>query len=199
MDKDYLIKLTLGLYRVTELFPAREPLKFSIREKANQILADSLLFFTKNPLNLKEKQKKNFSEKILKNIEILRAYFKIAQAQNWLKKENFFILKREYEKIKEGIIQELKEKAFPARIIKEEREEAFAENSSLPMKNERCKKILKVLSQKEKAQVWEFKQIFPGVSKRTLRRDLDFLLNRGLIERIGDKNNTFYRLKRKIS
>ena len=202
MDKDHLLKITLALYRVTELFPAREPLKFSIREKANQILADSLLFFTKNPLKLEEKQRKSVSDPILGNIEILNSYFEVAQDQNWLRRENFIILKREYEKIREEIVRELEKREVHERVV--EREESmpdFRESSSLEnsqIKNERCKKILEVLNQRERAQVREFKQIFIGVSKRTLRRDLDFLLNRGLIERIGNKNNTFYRLKRRL-
>ena len=43
MDRDYLIKLTLAVYKVTKIFPSKEPLKFLIREKANQILADFIL------------------------------------------------------------------------------------------------------------------------------------------------------------
>ena len=39
MDREYFIQLTLGLYRVTEMLPDKEPLKFKLREKANDILA----------------------------------------------------------------------------------------------------------------------------------------------------------------
>ena len=61
--------------------------------------------------------------------------------------------------------------------------------------NERQEKILEVLREKGRAQVWEIKQIFPQVSKRTLRRDFESLFKRGIIERIGERNNTFYRLE----
>ena len=61
--------------------------------------------------------------------------------------------------------------------------------------NERQEKILAVLKEKEKAQVWQIKQIFPQVSKRTLRRDFENLFKRGIIERIGERNETFYQLK----
>ena len=87
MDRDYLIKITLAVYKVTDIFPKEEPLKFLIREKANQILAD---------LVSKEK-----IEKIRKNIEIINTYFEIAEKQNWVDELNFLVLKREYAKIKE--------------------------------------------------------------------------------------------------
>jgi len=60
--------------------------------------------------------------------------------------------------------------------------------------NERQKKILSILKNKDKAQVWEFKTTFPDVSKRTLRRDFEYLYNQGMVERVGEKNNTFYQL-----
>ncbi len=43
------------------------------------------------------------------------------------------------------------------------------------------------------------KQVFPEVSKRTLRRDFENLLKQGIIERIGEKNDTFYQLKRSLA
>ncbi|MFH0792053.1 MAG: DeoR family transcriptional regulator [bacterium] len=60
--------------------------------------------------------------------------------------------------------------------------------------NDRQKTILSILKSKEKAQVWEFKATFPDVSKRTLRRDFEYLFNQGMVKRVGEKNNTFYRL-----
>lgn len=189
MDKDYLIKLTLAVYRVTELFPSREPLKINIRERANRILADSVLIFSKNPVNLAKEQKNKIFEQILGNIEILQGYFEVARAQKWLREENFLVLKREYAKMGQEISQKpLKRENKPTNQV--------TENSSLLVGNERCGRILEVLRQKEKAQIWEFKKIFPQVTKRTLRRDFGYLLTRGLVERLGDGKWTFYKLKR---
>lgn len=192
MDKDYLIKLTLAVYRVTELFPSQEPLKIDIREKANQILADTVLIFSQNPVNLAKEQKNKVFEQILGNIEVLQGYFEVAQAQKWLREPNFLVLKREYDKIKEEIKEEglkKEKKSFKPRP---------GENP-LPfdnLRNERWRKILEVLKQKEKVQVWELKNIFPQVSKRTLRRDFDYLLKKGLVERIGNGKGTFYKFNR---
>lgn len=163
MDRDYLIKLTLAVYKVTDIFPKEEPLKSLIREKANQILADSIS---------KEKP-----EKIRKDIELINGYLEVAEKQDWVDELNFLVLKREYAKIKGG----LKESPKPV-----------GHQSDL---GERCKKILEILKQKERAQVWEFKKIFPEVTKRTLRRDFEFLLKQGLINRAGENNNIYYKIR----
>ena len=189
MDKDYLIKLTLAVYRVTELFPVREPLRIDIRKRANRILADSVLIFSQNPVNLAKEQKNKVFEQILGNIEVLQGYFEVAQAQKWLEEANFLVLKREYAKMGQEI-----SKKPPKKQNKPFKQST--EDSPLSVGNERCGRILEVLRQKEKAQIWEFKKIFPQVTKRTLRRDFGYLLTRGLVERIGDGKWTFYKLKR---
>lgn len=171
MDKDYLIKLTLAVYKVTDIFPKQEPLKFLIREKANQILADSIL---------KEK-----IEKIRKDTEIINSYLEIAEKQDWVDELNFLVLKREYAKIKEG----LKGK----KVVSNPKDPKPSNPHGIL--SERCRKILEILRQKEKAQVWEFKKIFPEVTKRTLRRDFEFLLKQGLIDRAGENNNIYYKIR----
>ena len=171
MDKDNLIKLTLAVYKVTDIFPKEEPLKFLIREKANQILADSIL---------KEK-----IEKIRKDTEIINSYLEIAEKQDWVDELNFLVLKREYAKIKE----ELKSK----KVVSSSKDPKPANPHGIL--SERCRKILEILRQKEKAQVWEFKKIFPEVTKRTLRRDFEFLLKQGLIDRAGENNNIYYKIR----
>jgi len=59
----------------------------------------------------------------------------------------------------------------------------------------RQEKILDILKEKGKAQVWEVKKIFPQISKRTLRRDFELMFKQGIVQRMGEKNNTFYQIK----
>jgi predicted HTH transcriptional regulator len=61
--------------------------------------------------------------------------------------------------------------------------------------NARQERMLEILRNKEKAQVWELKKLLPEVTKRTLRRDLDDLLNRNLVIREGEWNNVLYRIR----
>jgi len=131
-------------------------------------------------------------------LEVLDGFFEVAKNQNWIKPEDLLNLQKEYSKLK----GQLKLKAEPIKsevkltqvrpLQKSELTEVRPVQNSM---NERQEKILAVLKEKEKAQVWQIKQIFPQVSKRTLRRDFENLFKRGIIERIGERNETFYQLK----
>jgi len=192
VEKDYLVKLCLAVYKVTELFPEKESLKFFSRERANRVLADSILFFSKNPVSLTKEQEKRFSEEILGNIKVLQGYFEVAENQNWVKKENFLVLKKEYDKIEKEINKGFSKKES-SDIIK--KEEVPSQISLDKIKKGRYKKILEILGEKKEAQVRDLKEIFPQISKRTIRRDFDYLLRKGLVERVGDKNRTLYKLR----
>jgi len=160
MDSDYFIQLTANLYRLTLLFPKKEPLRYKMRELADDILA----------------------KPIEKDLEILDSFFEVAKAQNWVSSSNVLEIQQEYSKLKEGL-KSSPEPSYGAELRKVERGSG------------RQEKILEILKEKGRAQVWEIQKIFPEVTKRTLRRDFEGLLNQGLIERIGERNETFYQLK----
>jgi predicted HTH transcriptional regulator len=164
MDKEYIIELTKKLYRLTILFPKKEPLRYKIRDLATEILA--------------KPDEQDF--------EILNSFFEVAVAQNWVNSADILAIKSEYDKLRREIIS-----------IRPEKKKAESDLRPLFVKNlaDRQEKILGILKEKGRAQVWEMKQIFPQVSKRTLRRDFEFLLKQGAIERFGEKNNTFYQVK----
>lgn len=201
MEKSYFIKLTVVLYRITELFPKEEPLRFSLRKKANDILADATLIFRANSVVLAKAEKKRLLERIIKNIDIIQAFFELADKQKWIRQDNFLVLKREYERIAKEAELSLaanKESVQPkvAKNIQQTKpqETVFKQTSTVstePLK-ERHKKILKLLKSRGVVQVKDVKDILPEVTKRTLRRDFDFLLRQGLVGRRGDKNKTEY-------
>lgn len=232
MDKKFLIQLTSNLYQLTLLFPKKEPLRFKVRELADEILAEliSIDSITGNPqVRLKEDRVRQ----ILENLEILDNFFEVAKNQNWVSSLNFLEIQKEYGKIKEGFARlsfakqnlgEIKKinnlglpKDSPKTVLAGSRQQKILDSNppSLPAnlgggqatytpppaegigreRNPRQKKILEFLREKGRAQVWELKKIFLEVSKRTLRRDFEQLLRQGLVERRGEKNNTFYQLK----
>lgn len=200
MDKNYLIKLTTNLYRLTLLFPKKEPLRYKVRELADEVLADSILIKRENP------NKSKVALELDKKLEILDGYFEVAKNQNWVSPYDILEIQKEYSKIKEETTKlatsETKEqepKGQQSRALvdlntlivnlekKAEKREGEREN--------RQKRILDILKEKDRLQVGELKSVFPEVSKRTLRRDFESLLKQGLVERRGEKNETFYRLK----
>jgi len=220
MDKSYFIKLAKVLYRVTELFPQEEPLRFSLRKKANEILSDTVLVFGSNPVILAVAEKRKLFEQIIKNIEIISAFLELAETQNWVNQENFSVLKKEYKKIAQEVALEdaiLKTKQASKKTIIKNTLQIRPKNSvfdtktsvATPIANpasiprsrpielpielkDRQKKILQFLKTKGAVQVKDVKEILPDVTKRTLRRDFDLLLKNGLVGKRGDKNTTEY-------
>ena len=195
MEKENLVKLTLALYKITEIFENKEPLKILLREKADNVFANSLLFFSENPDYLTKEEKNKKARQILMDIEVVKGYFEIAESQNWIKKENFLVLKREYN----IIIKEIKE-------VFSRKEPVFSEKTTEienktkkwsveDLGNERRKKILEMFKSKETIQVKDLKDIFHNITKRTLRRDFEYLLNKNLIKRRGEGNMTVYMLR----
>jgi DNA-binding transcriptional ArsR family regulator len=102
----------------------------------------------------------------------------------------------EVEEEEEGIeLSELELKKEKPRKKKKEKVSQKKEDISSDELLDRQKKILNILKEKDKAQVGDFKEIFPDVSKRTLRRDFKYLTEQGFLERKGERNNTFYKVK----
>jgi predicted HTH transcriptional regulator len=159
-SKEKLIEITKRIYRLTQLFPKKEPLRYKIREIADEILAN-LLRETKNPTS--------------KDWEILDSFFEIAKEQNWVSPREICQIQEDYK----NLIAEIQ----------------FRPEENQISINERQEKILEILKEKGKIQVGQVKELFPNVSKRTLRRDFQSLMKKGIIERIGEKNKTFYKLK----
>jgi len=169
MDRSFLIQLTNEIYRLTLLFPKKEPLRYKMRELADDILANCLTPGVK-------------PNSVLENLEVLDGFFEVAKNQNWVKKEELLNLQKEYGKLK----------SFPQQKLAEVWPRSVAEEHKKTWVGPRQEKILAFLKEKEKVQVWQIKQIFPQVSKRTLRRDFENLFKRGIIERIGERNETYY-------
>lgn len=202
MDKAYFINLTNKLYRLTLLFPKKEPLRYKMRELTDEILAGLILQInlTEDGPLLKLKKGGDLNTKL----EILDCFLEIAGAQNWVSLKDVLEIKREYVKIKEELeADENLEKTLMLFPNIGSPASNKSNNDSLPKvvaanfsgQAVRQERILEMLKEKGKAQVWELKKIFPEVTKRTLRRDFEYLLKQGLVERIGERNETFYQVR----
>lgn len=261
IDKGFLVQLTDHLYQLTLLFPKKEPLRYKIRELADDVLADSVRIMSRgNPTGSIGLE----CQRALENLEVLDSFFSITKEQNWVSSDKVFTLQEDYIKLIEYLSsridsqirslkteapslkiqepafkpfpleeQENKEKEEQEEEKEEETKEETKEERELPEElqrekiialsppfssepedeegtlgleefiqgppgnelNERQQRIMEALKEKEKSQVWEIKKIFPETTKRTIRRDFNYLLSQGLIERIGEKNDTFYRLR----
>jgi len=190
--KEKLIELTKRIYQLTLCFPKKEPLRYKIREIADEILLN-VIRGTKNPTH--------------KDWEVLDSFLEIAKEQNWVSPKAILDVKKEYQDLFENLYipsiksQEnlnLRENTLngvrPHLNLNGVEPQVVHEPQVIHV-NERQRKILEILKEREKIQVGQVKEFFPNVSKRTLRRDFQKLVKKGIIERIGEKNNTFYKLK----
>jgi|WetSurMetagenome_2_1015567.scaffolds.fasta_scaffold480069_1 hypothetical protein len=164
MDKERIVKITDNLYRLTLLFPKKEPLRYKIREAAIEILA--------SPAE--------------KDFEILDTLFEVAKLQNWVRPEEVLAIQSEYGNLMKDLIDQKPQKVVAIEAVSQPVTKGLAK---------RQEKILDILKEKGKAQVWEVKKIFPQISKRTLRRDFELMFKQGIVQRMGEKNNTFYQIK----
>jgi hypothetical protein len=141
----------------------------------------------------------------------LLVYLDRAKKEGWVNPGNFSLLETEYGRIRE-LLEIFEDMEAPDTKIKEEElkkekqvlhalprierkeEKPEAEDRSL---TQRQKRIIEFLRTKENAQVWELQKVLPQVTKRTLRRDLDELLQKKLVERKGEWNSVVYELKEK--
>ena len=181
MEKGDLIQLTNETYRLTRLFPQKEPLRNRIRGVAADVLSAFL----------------SQEDALLPLLNVLEGFWAVAGEQNWVKSDLLLSVAEKYASFKREV-EDIVPGMRPLALMKTEKPSqettdfsAFVSDSH--KSNERRQdKVMAILKDKGKAQVWEFKKVFPGVSKRTLRRDFECLLAQGLVERIGDKNQTFY-------
>lgn len=178
MNKEFLIQLTNNLYRLTLLFPKKEPLRYKMREVAGGILV----------------------KPETEDLEILDNFFEVAKNQNWVSPQEILAIQQEYANLRGELKQPSFVKTTDVEEISGNNPGAGANHKVILAQSiaERQEKILAFLKENGRAQVWQIKQILPEVTKRTLRRDFENMLGQEIIERVGERNNTFYQLKTEV-
>ena len=203
MNSDYFIKLTFNLFHTVEDWPETDFLKFQLRSLASQILNDLILTSNSSQID------GEIEVRLSKSLENLIRSLERARNQKLMQRQKFLLFSREYKTIQESLIEPEKcfKKELPVIKKKDEtlivlpKEKKKIKKTPIikevPAKvdfNSRQEKILKILEGRTKVQVWELKEVFTDISKRTLRRDLDELLKKGFIMRQGQWNEVSYEL-----
>lgn len=191
MNKDFLIETTNKLYQITLLFPKKEPLRYKLRDLGTEIFAHLIfLLGSENPGN-NTTVFRNFNDKLFeqtrKQLNVLDGYFLIAKAQNWVSPKDLGEVQGKYYNVREY----LKGLGLQKREIK-----APISVSKAPVLKRRHSKILNILNSRGRTQVGDLKNDFPGVTKRTLRRDFEYLSKKDFVERRGEGKDTFYVIKK---
>lgn len=213
MTSDFFVRLTMATHKVADILPKQDPLRSQMQDCANKLLASLILLAKENPVT--KEQKRTVTPKAIRELGVLIAYLNYAKRMSKLNPENFLILEREYNKVGEFLrrIHETQgdfhgSAGAPPKSPAEAKQLASAPQppdaafrrspSSAPLNSSlstRQTRILALMRNKPKVQVWELQKVFGEVTKRTLRRDLDSLLNLNFIVRKGEWNEVFYQIR----
>ncbi|MBI3631191.1 MAG: hypothetical protein HY221_02540 [Candidatus Sungbacteria bacterium] len=203
-----ILPLTKALYRVSERFPEREPLRRRIREYADEILAGVVEW------NLDAQ-----AGELAGKIDTLRDYLLIAAHMQWVSSINIEVLARGYTMLCDDI---QKERLWEPKRRRQETEAILGDldipekNESTPVKkedfshefdnakitieipryepNERQRTILQHLTLAKQAKVSDFFSLLGPISSKTIQRDLTELVNKNVLRKEGQKRWTVYSL-----
>lgn len=221
------LELTLALYRVTESFPGDEPLRAHMRAKANETFEAVIEY---GHFDDPEREIRH----IIRKIETLKGYFRIAQSSRITHPVNLAVLEREYESLGNFLRRELESvaeigrqgirqyedeytKAEPVHEAASEigevnrgnvagrnmigadtwgsqaakpQEEAVEINATEV--NERQKMIIEYLRAAGSARAPDFMKTFSSISSKTIQRDLQDLVSKKRLQKLGEKRWTTY-------
>ncbi len=188
MEKGKIIKLTNALYAVTNLFPEKESLKFSIREKGNSVLSFFVIINNKS-LPLSTIELNDFKIKLKREILILFSYFDLAETQEWINPKNFKILRKQYEDILKQI-SITKPKPKKKVTLKKQKIVKDIKFALTDMQEQ----VLDILQDNGKMKPSDINHLFPNITPRSIRRELKNLKQRGIINSEGSGRNTSYEI-----
>jgi|SRR3989344_1654163 len=195
------VKLTNELYKLLEFFPESDPLKNRAKDRALLIMEN--LKYIHQIDGWASFQSEKIKTHVLEDIDTLLGYLWIAKSQGWLNSVNYLIVANEYNKVAKDLKPFHVEFSGQMPYIKAQKNITESVESNVLAKEEvnnlfddRQRKIMEFLKANEKAQVMDLKTVLPNVTKRTIRRDLDELMAKGQIERFGEFNEVFYKIKR---
>jgi len=179
-------KIVSAIWQVAENFP--ETLKERVKEYSLDFLA-SLSF-------------ENYQAGLL-YLKSLDAILKVATNLGYLRLINYEIISQELEKIKEEIVQikvalsEQKEPDLSEVFGISEKEFEYPEiKVDLKELTARQKAIFEFLRRnKGEAKISEILEVFPNISARTIRYDLQILCLKNYLEKIGEGRGAVYRIK----
>jgi predicted transcriptional regulator len=169
MSKEYYIRLTLGVYKVSQLFPKKEPLRADLTKVADQILAS---LFCDNHQGCSE------------DIKLIQKLINIAESRELADPRNFLVLRREYARVNELIGE------AAGGIVKP------TKSPSTNSKNKKRQEvILDILKNNGKIKMSDLAKSFPDINRRTILRDLGTFCQSGVVERNGSGRGACYNIK----
>lgn len=203
-------KITEALYRVTDLLPEQEPLKWGLRERAMSIFS-KITELKDIPTHKKARN----LEEIIHSASGILNFLELASAASFISQLNFEVLKREYLALV-NFIEDRKEEFLPAEqiliqpmpasgnFLKEKNDKGhngqknkkLAKEMSVMDDIDRRTKILVILNNnKNWVSIKDIISTFNDIGPKTVQRELSAMVSQGLLKTTGEKRWRKYSLK----
>lgn len=216
-------KLTGAMYRVTDLLSDKEPLKWTLRERAVNLL-NNLMSVMSSTANLRDKN--IIFDEIKNSIAQLSKILDLTSMGTYTTSFNFDVLKKEYNNL-QFMIEDEKGSLFPETILlleenikpekevktsitdikrteedKGNKEQKSVINTATKPKtfvrydnNSRMEKVINLLRNNNNKTIKEIAVVFEGISEKTVQRDLLELVKMGKVDARGEKRWRTYSLR----
>lgn len=198
MNKKDFIQLTLDLYNLTGRFPNKEPLRYRVRDMADDILSDLLLLISNPGPALTEKKK--IKNRLIDKIKVVEDLFEVARPQDWVSPDDIEEMKQEYSRIKHAVeaVDTSEAKSKPKTEETDNPTEKVVDEEDVQTESisGRQQRVVKEIEKKSPTQISDLKEEFNEVSRRTLIRDLNELTDKGLVNKTGKGPAVFYSLNK---
>ena len=225
MNPDFFVRLTMAVYKVADILPRQDSLRVQIEDSANKLLASLIFLVQENLVTKEQKQSMlpkairelgvliaylNYTMRTSKlnpeNFLVLeREYNKVEKFLRQLHQDTIVAdsgdrpapqrqtFLQSAENLARPRFQQKPE--VPKRDLGAPKSHLGNGQNSKANLSGRQTRIMEIIRNKPKTQVWELQKVLPEVTKRTLRRDLDNLLYRELIIRQGEWNEVSYQIR----
>lgn len=202
-------KITEALYRVTDLLPEQEPLKWGLRERAMNIFS-KITELKDIPTHRKARN----LEEIIHSASGILNFLELASAASFISQLNFEVLKREYLALV-NFIEDRKEEFLPTEQILiqsmsvspnfleekpdkghngQKNKKSIKEMSVMDNDNRR-RKILAILNNnKDWVSIKDIISSLNDIGPKTIQRELSAMVGQGLLKATGEKRWRKYRI-----
>lgn len=181
-----VLSLAFFIYRETEYWIGQHYLREKAKILSEELVAEFVLWENSNPKDIHALRINEILQE-LKNILLQ------ARAKNLITRETFTFLSQDLQKIQERVSSKDISKNTESSASKQPKEEKPLSSSKMPNLSPLQKSLLSLLKEKGPLQVANLHPYFPNLTKRTLRRHLRFLVEKGLIIREGEGSHTVYK------
>ena len=213
-------KLASAIYIVTNLFSENEPMKWTLRKKAGDLVS-----FTLNYKDISNSNHSEFAYDMRTHVLELVSLLEISSSAGLVSNMNFSILKQEFSNLTDtfnlskeslhgqlpralfDIAQEQEKEsnnqknyyteplnALPRTLYSEPKDRNIHVNKSILKRSNRQNIILSLLKKNKELIIKDFTEVIKDCSEKTIQRELISLISEGTVKRTGQRRWSRYSL-----